>query len=163
MGIALFAGCLLTALGPATIVFLFAVAPHANLVVLTVLRCVPVFSEPLRFETHCALTHARTNTHTHMGSAFFWVCSMCAVSLVWLAVPALHQSKLACILLAVVTQVHTCRHTAKHIVVHYMYIHTHTYISIHIYVYTYIYVYMYMYMYVYMIRIHRKCFGMDIT
>jgi len=42
MGAALFAGCLVTSLGPATVVFLLAVAPHANLVVLATLRCVAV-------------------------------------------------------------------------------------------------------------------------
>ena len=44
-------------------------------------------------------------------SAFFWVCSMCAVSLVWLAVPALHQSLFVSLLLAVGSQVpksHCC-------------------------------------------------------
>lgn len=40
MGATLFAGCLVTSLGPATVVFLLAVAPHANLVVLATLRCV---------------------------------------------------------------------------------------------------------------------------
>jgi hypothetical protein len=39
MGAALFLGCFLTSLGPAMIVFLLAVAPHANLVVLAILRC----------------------------------------------------------------------------------------------------------------------------
>ena len=38
MGVALFLGCLLTALGPVSVVFLLVVAPHANLVVLTILR-----------------------------------------------------------------------------------------------------------------------------
>ena len=38
-------------------------------------------------------------------SAFFWVCSMCAVSLVWLAFPALHQSLFVSLLLAVGSQV----------------------------------------------------------
>jgi hypothetical protein len=40
MGAALFAGCLVTSLGPATVVFLLAVAPHANLVVLVTFRSV---------------------------------------------------------------------------------------------------------------------------
>ncbi len=38
MGVSLFLGCLLTALGPVSVVFLLVVAPHANLVVLTILR-----------------------------------------------------------------------------------------------------------------------------
>jgi hypothetical protein len=40
MGLSLFLGCLLTALGPVSVVFLLVVAPHANLVVLTILRCI---------------------------------------------------------------------------------------------------------------------------
>ena len=82
------------------IVFLLAVAPHANLVVLAILR----YADDIFLPGHGKQTVSLLIVGV-VRSAFFWVCSMCAVSLVWMAVPVLYRSLFASLLLAVASQV----------------------------------------------------------
>jgi anterior pharynx defective protein 1 len=78
MGFSLFIGTFLIALGPASAVFMLVVAPHANLVVVSIL------------------------------SAFFWVCSISLASLLWLGVPESGSGGVVELLLAVLLQVSAC-------------------------------------------------------
>lgn len=78
MGLLLFLGTFLVALGPAAAVFVLVVAPHANLVVVSIL------------------------------SAFFWVCSISVAALLWLALPSHGSGGVTELVLAVLLQVHPC-------------------------------------------------------
>jgi hypothetical protein len=75
MGLLLFLGTFLVALGPAAAVFVLVVAPHANLVVVSIL------------------------------SAFFWVCSISVAALLWLALPSHGSGGVTELVLAVLLQV----------------------------------------------------------
>ena len=75
MGLLLLLGTFLVALGPAAAVFVLVVAPHANLVVVSIL------------------------------SAFFWVCSISVAALLWLALPSHGSGGVTELVLAVLLQV----------------------------------------------------------